>query len=205
MGGAKRKSPLESLTFSPLRDTISRGPYMNLALRVWSWPSNVTRSLARWLEFRFWRENEKQDKITVRRRRPWLVLPRFGHRLERNNSKLERRMANSWGCLHRTVKRLRAMKCVIFHLNRRVIMWNLRNTGHESHILTVSVCCNWESEKFCSATAHRYTIKMFFSSLTFYWHDFPVLHLPFPWWCLLHYLRRFYLFRPWENSLSHAI
>ena len=43
----------EFITFSPLRDTISRGPYMNLAVRTWSRPSRVTKSLALWLAFRF--------------------------------------------------------------------------------------------------------------------------------------------------------
>ena len=46
-------SALTAHTFSPLNDTMSRGPYMNLAEMSWSVPSAVTLSFARWLAFKF--------------------------------------------------------------------------------------------------------------------------------------------------------
>lgn len=56
-------------TFSPLSETISSGPYINLAEMVWSWPSRVTRSLARWLALRFCKYNKIEEKFNT------LLLP----------------------------------------------------------------------------------------------------------------------------------
>lgn len=46
-------------TFSPVRATISRGPYMNRPTRTWGPSSAAITSLARWLAVTFWKDRNQ--------------------------------------------------------------------------------------------------------------------------------------------------
>lgn len=46
-------------TFSPVRATMSRGPYMNRPTRTWGPSSAAMTSLARWLAVTFWKDRNQ--------------------------------------------------------------------------------------------------------------------------------------------------
>lgn len=62
--GAGLSRPLPVLTFSPVRVTMSRGPYMNRPVRTCGPSSLATASLIRWLAVTFW-EEEGQGWVRV--------------------------------------------------------------------------------------------------------------------------------------------